>query len=146
MQDAMTDETTPPAAQPGDELDAASMTRAASSLLDQANDVARRLGLSTKDSVTKKLLLQHEQLVADAITLNSGAIVLIAGEAKVEGAAIANKIATANETLKKIASTKRAIGILDTLIDFVAAVLTGSGTAIVEAVINLDKDLEKPKA
>lgn len=137
----MPNETTPPVAKPGDQLDAASMTRAASVLLNQATDVARRLGLATKQSVIDELMRQHEQLVADAITLNSGAIYLLAGEVKVEGKAIADKIAKVNETLKKIASIKRALGILDALLGFVAVVLTGNGTAIFTAGIKLDGDL-----
>lgn len=140
----MTNEATPPeeVAKPGDQLEAASMTRAASLLLNQATDVARRLGLATKQSIIDELMRQHEQLVADAITLNSGAISLVAGEAKIKGRAIADKIAKVNETLKKIASIKRALGILNALLGFVAAVLTGSGTAIVIAGIKLDGDLK----
>lgn len=137
----MPNETTSPVAKPGDQLDAASMTRAASVLLNQATDVARRLGLATKQSVIDELMRQHEQLVADAITLNSGAVDLLAGEAKVEGKAIADMIAKVNETLKKIASIKRALGILDALLGFVAVVLTGNGTAIITAGIKLDGDL-----
>lgn len=138
----MTDQTAPIPAMPGGQLDAASMTRAASILLDQANDVARRLGLATKQSVIDELLRQHEKLVAAAITLNSGAIDLLAGEAKVEGKDIADLIAKANATLKKIASIKRALGVLDSLLAFVAAVLTGSGTKIVAGAIQLNSSLK----
>jgi len=138
----MTDQTAPIPAMPGDQLDAASMTRAASILLIQATDVARRLGLATKQSVIDELLRQHEKLVAAAITLNSGAIDLLAGEAKVEGKDIADLIVKANDTLKKIASIKRALGILDSLLTFVAAVLTGSGSAIVAGAIQLNSNLK----
>lgn len=138
----MTDQSAPTPAMPGDQLDAASMTRAASILLNQATDVARRLGLATKQSIIDELLRQHEKLVAAAITLNSGAIDLLAGEAKVEGKDIADLIAKANDTLKKIASIKRALGILDSLLTFVVAVLTGSGTAIVAGAIQLNSDLK----
>lgn len=137
----MPEEDTLPISKLGDQLDAASMTFAASLLLKQASEVARRLGIATKQSVIDHLLRQHEQLVSDAISLNSRAISLVAGEAKVEGEAIAEKIANVSETLKKIASIKRALGVIDALLSFVAAVLTGSGTAIVAAGIKLDGDL-----
>jgi hypothetical protein len=131
-----------PPAQPGDELDAPSMTACAGQLLEQAAEVTRRIALAQTQQDVDALARQHERLVAAALNLNDKAVSLVAGEAKLEGSQIAGAIEHTNQQLSKITETRKALAVLDALLSFTAAVLTGSGKAILKAAAGLKKALD----
>ena len=120
-------------------LSAADMTKVAGALIQQAAQVTLRLIDANSSDEAKALLAAHRDLTAAGLQINNKAIVLLAGEAKVDGAAIIAAVDQVTKILKTIAEIQKVLGVVQQVLGLVAAVLTGNGTTIVVAIAGLAK-------
>lgn len=137
--------TIPPLAIAGDQFTPDDLSDAAYLLVKQAANVTLLLLKAKGQEERDQLLQRHQQLVADAIFLATKIITLVTGEAKLTGAEIVAAIKRVDQTLKKISEIKDALVVVDALLKFTAAVLSGSGTAIVTTGVALSNTLKEKK-
>jgi hypothetical protein len=85
---------------------------------------------------------QRDAFSLSALKLSTQAIALQAGEARVGAEHIASAIAAARQAIDAIADVNQRLGKLRAVLDFLAAVATGRGQAIVDRARTLKKALD----
>ena len=128
---------------------AAAGDRIAGDDLQASIDKLRAMATALDDAVADGMSVADIQAIGrDATRLRdaAGALVgaqidLLAGEAKVTAEHINAAVDAADEVIKEIADVKARLKKVGALLDFLAAVGTGSGKAIVQAAVTLKQQL-----
>jgi hypothetical protein len=128
-------------AKAGDQLTIADLNGAFQFLIDEANalnaDAARAPDVATQQAIGRT----QNALLARAAKLNAKSIDLLTDEARITAEHINSAVTAAKTVIEKIASIKSKLEKLGAVLDFFAAVLTGSGTAILAGANDLESAL-----
>jgi hypothetical protein len=89
-----------------------------------------------------ELRRQRDAFSLSALTLSTQAITLQAGEARIGAEHIASAVAAAREALEAIADVNQSLATLRAVLDFLAAVISGQGNAIVDSARQLKTALD----
>lgn len=126
---------------PGDLASAVAFANAQAAALNAA--LAKAQQAPQPDAATlAELRRQRDAFSLSALKLSTQAIALQAGEARVGAEHIASAIAAARQTVDAIADVNQRLGTLRAVLDFLAAVASGRGQAIVDSARTLKKALD----
>ncbi|NRF72279.1 S8 family serine peptidase [Aquincola sp. S2] len=100
--------------------------------------------LTEADDATRNEILDTQIAVSLAAgDLNIASIKLAIDEAKISAERITAAVVEADRVIKRVASIKSKLELIGSVLDFFAAVLTGSGTRILDGAVKLARDLKK---
>lgn len=128
-------------AKPGDQLTRDDLQKARQWLIDQANALNKDLAAAPDVSTMGKISDRQTELTNMAGRLNIASIDLAIDEAKISAEHLNSAIARAKEVIDRVAKVKAKLEVLGSVLDFFAAVLTGSGTKIFDGAVKLASDL-----
>ena len=126
----------------GDKVGGADLQASVDRLLAQAASLDAQIKTATEVEEVQALGRAQQDLRSAASSFVNVQISLLAGEVKVTAAHINAATKSAGEVISKIADIRKKVQTIGKLVDFVAVVLTGSGTKILEAAIGLKASLD----
>lgn len=129
-------------AEPGDRLTRDDLQQARQWLIDQANALNKDLAAALDVSMMGRISDRQTELTNMAGRLNIASIDLAIDEAKISAEHINSAIAHAKEVIDRVAKVKAKLKLIGSVLDFFAAVLTGSGTKIFDGAVKLASDLK----
>lgn len=131
-------------AQPGDKIGKDELQPVSDELIAMAKSLEPDIGKADSVQQLAKLMKVHGDLLAHARKLIEGDIALIVGEAKISADQVRAAVKESERVIANVGELKSKLAKIGAVLDFVATVLTGSGTQMFEAAFALKDELNKP--
>ena len=138
-----TNENGPPLARPGDVIAKDDLKPAADDLITMARLLEPDIENATTPKQLAALMKANGDLLEQARKLIENDIALIVDEAKIFADQVRAAITESQKIIAKIADVKSKLAKVGAVLDFVAAVATGSGTRIFQAALDLRGKLDQ---
>lgn len=129
-------------AKAGDRLTRGDLQAARQWHIDEAEALNEALAAAPDVTTMGKISDRQTELTNMAGRLNIASIELAIGEAKISAEHLNSAIAQAKKVIDRVAEVKAKLELLGSVLDFFAAVLTGSGTKIFAGAVQLASDLK----
>jgi len=139
-----TNENGPSLAEPGDVIRKDDLRPAADDLIAMARVLEPDIENATTPKQLAALMKVNGDLLEQARKLIQNDIALIADEARIFADQVRAAIAESQKVIAKIEDVKTKLAKVGAVLDFVAAVATGSGTKIFQAAFDLRQQLDQP--
>ena len=126
----------------GDALTQDDLQAAFNWLMEQAGQLREDRKTTSDEETSEAIGRRQNELEDAAAALVEKQIDLIAGEAKVSAEQINSAVSFADGVVSQVKDIKQKLAQLGQVLDFLAAVMTGSGTAIFKAALTLKEQLQ----
>jgi hypothetical protein len=123
--------------QPGDKIAKGELKASADELIAMAKLLEPDIEKASSAQQLAKLMKANGDLLAQARSLIESDIVLVVGEAKIFADEVRAAVEESTRVIAKVADAKSKLAKVGAVLDFVAAVLTGSGGAIFDEAFKL---------
>jgi len=129
---------------PGDMIRKDDLLPTAEQLIEMAQSLKPDIERAESPKELAALMKANGDLLAQARVLIEADIELVVGEAKISADQVLAAVAESQKVIEKVERVRSKLAKIGAALDFVAAVLTGSGTRIFEAAFVLKDALGKP--
>jgi hypothetical protein len=140
----MSNGATSPLAQSGNKLNKDELEPSSAELIGMAKLLEPDIENATTAVQLAKLMKAHGDLLAEARKLIESDIALVVGEARIFADQVRAAVEESRKVIAKVADAKSKLAKVGAVLDFIAVVVTGSGTKIFDAAFALKDALTSP--